>query len=164
MKNGITIRVKAGVVVGTLDILAAFLHYFISTGETRVSNVLKFIASGIFGNQAFAQGNTMVVAGLFFHYLIAFAFTLFFFWVYPKINLFSKSTILTGILYGIFIWLVMNLVVVPLSNTPSQPFTLLNTLINALILIACMGIPLSLMAHSFYKKGNQSTPKLTSNK
>jgi uncharacterized membrane protein YagU involved in acid resistance len=152
MKNGITTKVKAGVVVGTLDILAAFLYYFISTGEKRVSNVLKFIASGIFGNQAFSKGSNMVVAGLFLHYVIAFAFTLFFFWLYPKIHAFSKSKILTGILYGIFIWLVMNLVVVPLSNTPIQPFTLLNTFINVLILIVCMGIPLSLMTHSFDKK------------
>jgi hypothetical protein len=163
MKNAITTIGKASVVVGTLDILAAFLYYFINTGEKRVSMVLKFIASGIFGQQAFAEGNSMVIAGLFLHYLIAIAFTLFLFWLYPKLPIFTKSRILTGILYGIFIWLVMNLVVVPLSNTPSQPFTLLNALINVVILIVCMGIPLSWMANSFYLKENLSTNKLTSN-
>jgi uncharacterized membrane protein YagU involved in acid resistance len=156
--------VKTGVFVGTLDILAAFIYYFINTGEKRVLNVLKFIESGLFGKQAFAEGNKMMIAGLFLHYIIAFAFTLFFFWLYPKIHAFSKSTILTGILYGIFIWTVMNLVVLPLSNTPSQPFSLLNALINILILVACMGIPLSWMANSFYKKVNLSMHKHTTNK
>jgi uncharacterized membrane protein YagU involved in acid resistance len=56
---------------------------------------------------------------------------------------------LTGVVYGIFIWLVMNLIVVPLSNTGSWPFTIDNAVINATILSACIRLPLSYLAHRF---------------
>ncbi len=96
----------------------------------------------------------MMLAGLILHYIIAFAFTIFFFWLFPKIKLLSKNKILTGVIYGIFIWMVMNLVVVPLSNIGPRPFTLANALINVIILIVCIGLPLSFIANTFYTKGN----------
>ncbi|MBA2760563.1 MAG: hypothetical protein H0U39_01120 [Segetibacter sp.] len=128
------------------------LPYFMKTGEKGVFNVLKFVASGVFGKAAFSGGNKMIIAGLVLHYIIAFAFTIFFLWLFPKIKAFSKNRILTGIVYGIFIWIVMNLVVVPLSNIGIGPFTIVNALINVIILTVCIGIPLSFMASTFYKK------------
>ncbi len=113
---------------------------------------MKYVASGIFGKEAFSGSNMMIIAGLVLHYSIAFAFTIFFFLLFPKIKAFSKNWILTGILYGIFIWIVMNLIVVPLSNIGSRPFTLVNALINVIILIVCIGLPLSFMTNTFYKR------------
>jgi hypothetical protein len=154
MNSLISKTIKAGLIVGTLDILSAFIYYFMKTGEKGVFNVLKFVASGVFGKAAFSGGNKMIIAGLVLHYIIAFAFTIFFFWLFPKIKAFSKNIILPGIVYGIFIWIVMNLVVVPLSNIGIGPFTIVNALINVIILIVCIGIPLSFMANAFYEKGN----------
>lgn len=142
---------KAALLVGTLDILAAFLYYFIKTGKTDVFTVLKYVASGLFGKDAFSAGNGMIIAGFLLHYLIAFAFTLFFFWLFSKIPVFSKNKILIGISYGIFIWMVMNLVVVPFSHIGSQPFDIVNAATNVLILIVCIGIPLSFMANTKVK-------------
>jgi hypothetical protein len=150
MKNLFYTIVKAGIAVGTLDILSAFIQYFITTGDKNVFIVLKYIASAIFGKEAYSGGVMMILAGLFFHYIIAFLFTLFFFWLFPQIYLFSKNKILTGIVYGIFIWIVMNLVVVPLSHIPNRPITIVNALISASILIFCIGIPLSFIANAFY--------------
>jgi len=146
--------IKAGLIVGTLDIFSAFIHYLIKTGQRHPLDVLKFIASGIFGKEASSGGTAMILAGLILHYIIAFAFTIFFFWIFPKIKFFSKNKILTGAVYGIFIWVVMNLVVVPLSNIPHRPFNIVNVIINVIILIVCIGIPLSFMANTFYKKVN----------
>ncbi|HUR10327.1 MAG TPA: hypothetical protein VM012_03110 [Flavitalea sp.] len=142
---------RAGLIVGTLDILSAFLYYFLKTGK-NVLNVLKFVAGGIYGKQAAAGGTGIMVVGLVLHYLIAFAFTVFFFWVFPKTKVFASNKILTGLMYGIFIWMVMNLAVVPLSKIGNRPFDLKNALINLIILIVCLGIPLSFMANAFYKK------------
>jgi hypothetical protein len=144
--------ITAGLVVGTLDISAACTHYYIVTGKSPV-NVLKFVASGFFGNEAFSGGTSMALAGLAFHYLIAFSFATLFMLLYPKLGFLSKHTIVTGILYGIFVWCVMNLIVVPLSNIPQRPFNLSSALINMAILIVCIGIPLSFMANNYYKKG-----------
>ncbi len=154
MNNLISTLIKAGLIVGTLDILSAFLYYFIRTGDKNVFIVLKAVASGLFGKKAFSGGNEMMIAGLILHFIIAFAFTIFFFWLFPKIKPLLKNNILVGLVYGIFVWMVMNLVVVPLSNIGPRPFTMLNVLINVIILIVCIGLPLSFMANTFYKKEN----------
>src|SRR5215218_9257169 len=138
---------QAGIVIGTLDIVSAFIYYLIKTGQKNVFNVLKYIASGIFGKEAFSGRNKMIIAGLVLHYVIAFAFTIFFFLLFPKMKALSKNKILTGILYGIFVWMIMNLVVVPLSSVGKRPFVFVSVLINVLILIVCIGIPLSFMAN-----------------
>jgi hypothetical protein len=151
MTNFFSRIIKAGLIVGTLDIVSACIYYFIKTGGSNPLNVLKFVASGIFGKEASSGGNKMIIAGLIFHYLIAFAFTIFFFWLYSKTHVLSRNKILTGILYGVFVWVVMNLVVIPLSNIPSRPFNLVNSIINAAILVVCIGIPLSFMANRFYR-------------
>lgn len=64
--------IKAGLIVGTLDILSAFIYYFIKTGQKNVFNVLKYIASGIFGKETSSGGSSMIIAGLVLHYIIAF--------------------------------------------------------------------------------------------
>jgi|SRR5450432_1437675 hypothetical protein len=143
--------IKAGLIVGTLDILSAFIHVCIKTGSPHIPDILKFIASGIFGKDASSGGIGMVLAGLVFHYVIAFTWTIFFFWLYPKIKAASKNRIWTGIVYGIFVWVVMNLVVVPLSNIPHRDFNIWNALINTIILMVCVGLPLSFMASVHFK-------------
>jgi uncharacterized protein YacL len=143
--------IGAGLIVGTLDITAACTYYFIKTGNGP-ANVLKFVASGVFGKEAFSGDAKMLVAGLLIHYVIAFAFTIFFFWLHPKVNGLLKNRILTGIAYGIFVWVVMNLIAVPLSNVASRPFNAINAIINVVILIVCIGIPLSFMASTVYKR------------
>jgi|SRR5450755_3111911 hypothetical protein len=152
MKNKYKEIFKAGLLVGTMDILAAFILVYIRTGKLIIAGILKFIASGLFGKQALSGGRRMILAGLILHYVVAFIFTIFFFQVFPKIKFLSANRIITGIFYGIFIWLIMNLIVVPLSGVASRPFNMINAVINILILIVAIGIPLSFMASAFYKK------------
>ena len=143
---------KAGLIAGTMDILAACILVYIRTGHTHATGILKFIASGIFGKAALDGGSPMIFAGLLFHYMIAGIFAAFFFWIYPRIQIASKGWLATGIVYGIFVWCVMNLVVVPLSHATSRPITLSNALINTGILIICIGIPVSYIARTYYRK------------
>jgi len=142
---------KAWLIAGTMDILSAFIKYLIE-GKTQVETILKYIASGILGKKAFAGGPGTAVLGLLLHYLIAFIFTITLFWLYGKMKLARFSPVLTGFLYGIFVWLVMNLAVVPNSKVPraTGPFNWTQALIGALILVACIGIPVSLIARKYY--------------
>jgi hypothetical protein len=135
----------AWLLVGTLDITAAIVNYWIGGGRNPVS-IFVYIASGVFGPTAFEVGTPMAWWGLVFHYLIAFLWTAFFFLIYPRLGFMSRNWILTGVLYGMFIWLIMNRVVVQLSNTPKGPFRLTNSIIQCLILIAMIGLPLSYIA------------------
>ena len=158
MKNLISTIIRVGVIVGTLDILSAFLYYFIKTKDNPLI-ILKFVASGIFGKESFSGGNVMLIFGLILHYIIAFAFTLFFYWLFPRIKFLSKNKIGTGIIYGVFVWAVMNLIVVPLSNIPNRSFNTVNAIINATVLVICIGIPLSFMANTYYKTNDQGLNK-----
>jgi uncharacterized membrane protein YagU involved in acid resistance len=151
MKNLSSRIITAGAIVGTLDIVAAAIYFFQATGSNPL-NVLKYVASGVFGMAAFSGGNMMYLYGIILHFIIAFAFTIFFFWLFPRVKFFSQNKILAGIIYGVFVWMVMNLVVVKLSNVPRQPFDIVGAMITMIILIACIGIPLSYMANAFYKK------------
>jgi hypothetical protein len=157
--NNLSVKiVKAGLLVGTLDILSAFLHYYIKTHDTHFLGIFKFIASGAVGKeQADAGDSGMILMGLFLHYAIAFSFTIFFFWIYPKVKILSTNRVLTGIAYGLFIWMVMNLIIVPLSNVPPRPFTIANATINVVILMVCVGIPLSFMAAAYYHNASNNT-------
>lgn len=137
-----------GVLVGTLDGLAAVIQTLINGGSPVV--VFQFIASGIFGEESFEGGMTMAVCGLIFHLCIALGWTTFFFLIYPKMKFLSQNKILAGLGYGLFIWLVMTRIVLPLSNVPQFPFRISQAIIGILILMAVIGLPLSFIASKFY--------------
>ncbi|WP_300598973.1 hypothetical protein [Niabella sp.] len=142
---------KAGIIVGTLDILSAFLYFYLATGKNPLF-IFRYIASALLGPAAFSGGAAIYITGLLMHYLVAFLFTVFFFWLYPRLNILKRNPVVTGIFYGLFIWVVMNLVVVPLSRIGKFPGSVSGILINAAILILLIGIPLSFMARRYYRK------------
>ena len=129
MNKKISEILKASLFVGTLDILGAIIYFYINTGGKDVSIVLKYIASAVYGKGAFAGGGEMVILGLLLHYVIAFIFTSLLYWLFPKMPPFFKNKVVAGIVYGLLIWAVMNLIVVPLSRIGSRPFTAMNMII-----------------------------------
>ncbi len=151
-KNSLRVILLAGLFVGTLDILSAFVDYFITTGKNPLL-VLKYVASGAFGESAFTGGPGIILLGLLFHYLFALFFTFLFFWLYSRINFLSKNKIITGIVYGLFVWMVMNLIVVQLCRAPHAPIKDMKAekiLKSAIILIVMIGLPLSFIANKYF--------------
>lgn len=144
-----------GLVAGTLDILSAMLYYFIRTGKSGLT-ILNFVASGAFGKDAISGGAAMAVAGLFFHFFIAFCWTLLFFFIYPQIHSIIKNKIITGFIYGVIVWTVMNLIVMPMSAIPKRPFIFWNALISMLIIIMAIGLPISIIISKYYSNLNQN--------
>lgn len=138
----------AWLLVGSLDILSAFIDYYLRTGKGP-SGVLKFIASGVFGKEAFGN-DSMIWIGLLFHFTIALLFTILFFLLYPRLKFLRINIALTAVIIGTFIWLIMNRVVVPLSNTPKYPFNPVNAIKAALILIFMIGLPLAVIFKRYY--------------
>ena len=139
----------AGLVAGTLDITTALIHAFIARGITP-ERVFKFIASGVWGNDAFSGGTSMIFWGIFFHYVIAFTFTLFFFFIYPYVSKIINNKIVLGLFYGIFVWIVMNMLVLPLTNIPKGSPSLGQKLIGMAILMMMLGLPISLIINRYY--------------
>ncbi len=136
--------IKAWLLVGVLDIIAAMLSFYLSTGKSPLI-VLKFIATAVQGAEAYAGGTTSILLGLALHFSVAFLFTLFFFLIYKPLKLDRYNSYLTGILYGIFIWLVMNKLVLPMTSVKQQAFQWLEAGKAMLILVAMIGLPLAFM-------------------
>ena len=140
----------AGLIVGTLDALAASVHAYGFAGVTP-DKVFRYVASGVFGKDAFTGGSSIAVWGLFFHFIVATGWTTLFFLLYSKISFFSSSKYIAGIVYGLFIWLMMNKVVVPLSNVNQPPFHFtIRTVIMILIHMFIIGVPISYLANRYY--------------
>jgi uncharacterized membrane protein YagU involved in acid resistance len=124
---------------GTLDGLAAVIFL----GKMNFMGVFQYIASAIFGTEAFAGGIKTALIGLVLHYFIAFSFTLVFTIVSTKTPVLRKNIVLSGIIYGIVVWTIMTLLVVPLTKIPTAPFNYERAILNAVILIFCIGLPIS---------------------
>lgn len=140
----------AGLIAGTLDILAAIVIYASILQKTTALKILQSIASGVFKKEAYNHPQ-MAWYGLVFHFLIAFIFAWFYFAIYPYFSFLKKSALLSGFLYGIFVWIVMNLIVLPIvfPVLPAKHFDF-PLLLSMLILIFCIGFPIAFIARKFY--------------
>jgi hypothetical protein len=139
--------VITGLIAGTLDAAAAI----IVSGATPLQ-VFRYIASAVFGRAAFSGGLVMGFWGLLFHYMIAFSWTILFFVLYPKVVLLRKNKYVVGVLCGIFVWAVMNMVIVPMTKIPGRAMTFTGAITQCTILILMIGLPISLLAHRYYSR------------
>ena len=135
-----------GFLAGTLDAVAAIV-----VSQASPAAVFKFIASGAFGaGQAFSGGSIMIFWGVIFHYFIAFSWTVLFFFMYPALPWLRKNKYISGLLYGIFVWIIMNRVVIPLSEIAQRPFNLKGALTGMSILMVAIGLPIAILTHRYY--------------
>jgi uncharacterized membrane protein YagU involved in acid resistance len=141
----------AWLVAGTLDMLGAILVYTVLLQKTTAEKIVRGIASGIFKNHAMTGGTEMLLYGVLFHYFIAFCFTVFYFLIFPYVPFFRKQKIIGGLLYGAFIWIVMNLIVLTIVFPNRTMPTLSSALIGASILMIMIGLPLSFFANKHYE-------------
>ena len=139
----------SGLVAGLLDATAGVIVYFIWFSYNPFQ-VLQFIAAGVWGPGAFEGGFPMVLAGLGLHFLIAFVVATIYFMAYPKIALLRQYKVAAGLVYGVGIWLVMNLLVVPNSNIPPAPFDGLLAFVGILWHAVLVGLPIALITARYY--------------
>jgi uncharacterized membrane protein YagU involved in acid resistance len=139
----------AGLLAGTLDILAACGNFSIQTGRDPII-VLRFVASGAVGPDAMTGGWPMALLGLLIHFIIAYSWTTLFFLIYPKLP--NGSWIVYGLSYGVVVWLMMNLVVLPLTRITQRPFNLSSAAVGVIILMLMIGLPIAYQARKFYAR------------
>jgi len=139
----------AWLVAGTMDITAASIQYYNKTGKTPLI-VLRYIASAVFGKGAMAGGTKMEIAGLLFHYLVALIWTILFFILCSPLRLYRMNKVIVGLLYGLFVWMVMNLAVVPIAFSKPYQFDFNKASISCLILMFCIGLPISWIIGRYY--------------
>ena len=136
-------------IAGTLDITAACVDAYLSAKITP-DIVLKYVASGFFGKSAFAGGLGMMMVGLLFHFIIAFACTIIYFWLYPKMSFLKQNIALSSVLIGITAWFVTTIIIIPMSQITPNPFNFYKALIAVIILVVCIGFPIAYFAKRFF--------------
>jgi len=136
-------------VVGTLDISDALIYSAIR-GVTPI-RVFHSIAAGLMGREAARAGGLATgFLGAFLHYFIAFGIVTTYYLASRKIPLLTRHPWSAGAIYGVLVYLFMNLVVLPLSALHVSPnlspsVGLLN---QVLIHIFGIGIPSALFARA----------------
>jgi 4-amino-4-deoxy-L-arabinose transferase-like glycosyltransferase len=149
--------------VGTLDALDAIIFFYLFRATTPMQ-IFQGIAAGILGRASFSGGLRTMFLGIAIHYFIAFMVVLTFLVVSRRVATLRRWPLASGLIYGIGVWLFMNLIVLPLSV--GRPRFLSPVVTNGLLIhMFGVGLPSSLFAraadsdariHGFRTPGNGS--------
>ena len=123
-----------GLIAGILDISYACMFSYIRRGTSPVV-ILQSVASGALGRSAFEGGAKTAALGLFFHFLIATTAAAVYYLASRRLRFLVNHPCIFGPLYGIGVYLFMNLVVLPLSAIGPRATPLpLSALIGGLLI------------------------------
>lgn len=134
-------------------LIAGLLHLVVQQGivfglilKTPIISALQYVASGIMGDAAFAGGLATALFGLVLDFIIITIMAGVFIFSVDRIPLLRRNVILGSILYGFGIFIIMNLIVLPLSAAPALPAPPLWLLIELVLQhILLIGLPLGIL-------------------
>jgi len=155
MKPFVKTVLLTGLLVGTTDIIAAYISTWIRLASFPFK-LLHYIAGGLLGlDTSMGGGWTVALLGLGIHYFIAMAWTVFYFVAAPRIRLTSFNPYIVGFFYAVFVGSMMNYVVLPLTALPKSPpsFQLVPSLIGWTTLSVVLGMPIAVSAYRLYRRG-----------
>jgi uncharacterized membrane protein YagU involved in acid resistance len=139
--------VYGGLLAGALDLLAAFVVYGLR-GVPPV-RVLQSIASGLLGTAAFAGGGRTAALGGCLHFLIATVACAVFYVASRIAPVLVRRPVLSGVLYGLVVYLFMNVVVLPLSAVPRRPLVWSLAAVIVAVHMVCVGLPIALVVRRY---------------
>lgn len=149
-QRAVTTIFYSGLAAGLLDGIAGLVVYHFWFGFTPVK-VFQFVASGIYGKASYTAGTETSVIGALIHFLIGFACAIPYFYAYPKMRVLHTWKITSGLVYGLFVYLFMNLVIMPLSNVAEGPPDVKLTIIRVIWHMLCVGLPIALITAKHYQ-------------
>jgi hypothetical protein len=141
--------IYAGLAAGVLDAAAGVIVYYIWF-KFNPMQVLQFISTGVFGPSAMSGGLATAIAGLILHFIIALSIAAIYFFSYPKIKVLGKFAVASGLFFGLAVWLVMNLIIVPHSNVPASPFDAGLAAVGIVWHMVLVGLPIALITKHYY--------------
>ena len=140
-----------GLIAGALDLTAACAMSWLRAG-VRPVRVMQSISSGLMGSAAYSGGAKTAALGVVLHFLIATTATAVFYAASRKLRFLLEQPVMWGLVYGVFVYAFMNFVVLPLSAFPQRTApTLSSRIINLLIIMFCVGLPISTIVRRFSK-------------
>lgn len=141
----------ATLVAGVLDILAAaILSIIYGRGPEAM---LRFVASGPFP-PATEWGLAGSALGLAVHFALMAAIVVVYVVAAARTPSLNARPILSGTLYGLLTYVVMNLIVVPLRFEGAFPPSLRGLITQVFCHVVLVGIPIALIASRHFRRRN----------
>ena len=137
--------VAGGAVAGTFDLTLAFISFG--------SRVPQGIASGLLGRQmAFTGGAATWILGVLLHYTIAYGAATIYCFSSLRLGFLKQYFFVCGLFFGIAIFLVMNLVILPISALHSMgPYPYRSLVEGLLAHMFLIGLPIAFCLNRFSK-------------
>ena len=154
---------------GLLQLTAAIIQpYFNSanvsgaklTGQSGQVSLLDYLTNG--GPQGVCRDiakavfdpstneKLLLAWGIVFHFMIAFIFTLVLFLLYTPVARTLRNRLIIAVFYGMITSLIMNLIVIPLTNLAGSSFDFGTILTGGIVLTFTLGLPVAWKAGRHY--------------
>ena len=140
--------------VGILDLLDAVV--FFGLRGVQPIRIFQSIASGLLGRAAFSGGTASAALGIALHFFIAFLIVAVFFLASRRLPALVRAPILSGLIYGIGAYIVMQYLVIPLSAAGTGRFSWPVFVNGVLIHMFGVGLPASLAARAATRRPTTS--------
>jgi len=156
MKNSGALRaiLTAGVIVGVLDISSAFVIWW--QRGVMVQRGLQGIAGGLLGAKSYEWAMATAGLGLALHLCVAFVVVSIFYLASRKIPFLTKQPLISGVFYGIGVYVVMYWFVLPTAFSTFR-HRLSNELIEVAIHVCLIGLPTAFIVRRYSQLAKESS-------
>jgi hypothetical protein len=137
-----------GLAVGILDGLFALIFYGLILG-VKPMRIFQPVAAGVLGREAAREGGVRTfLLGLLLHFIVAACIAAAYYVASLILPVLIRYAVISGLIYGMIAYLVMNYVIIPLSAIgPSSATKRLSVFLTEIIGHALLvGLPIALLA------------------
>jgi hypothetical protein len=159
-ERGLARRVlAAGTLVAILDLSYVGVYWVLIRRAITFEHLLQSIATGLLGRAAYDGGTLTALLGGVLHFGIACAWTVLFAGTARRWRPLSRlltrprGPVLAGLAYGGFVWLAMDLVVLPLSRARMTPVLSWVFAANFVQHTVMVGLPIALIVGGAVRGG-----------
>ena len=133
-----------GGIAGMIDLILAYITFGVG--------MPRGIAAGLLGPSARQGGLGVYILGIVLHFFIAISAATVYYVASRKLEFMVGHPVVCGLFFGIAIWLVMNLIVLPLSAIHrTGPFMAGGMIQGLLIHMFLIGLPISFSVRQYSK-------------
>ena len=144
-RNAVLAIAVGGLIAGTLDLTQACILFG--------WDIPLAIAGGLLGPQAFHGGAATYVLGVCLHFFIALSAATIYYAASRRLSFLKEHWPLCGLFYGIGLFLVMNLIVLPLSALHVRgPYELAGLIQGLVVHMFLIGLPISFSVQRFSRQ------------
>src|SRR5262245_5489069 len=153
MRIPIKAIVIGGLIGGALDL--DFAVSFAALNGVPPVKLLQSVASGAFGSSASDGGQTTAFAGFAIHFVLSLLWAALFAFLASRIEPLRRNAIVSGALFGILVFFMMRLVVLPLSAFPRPvSFNMPASFYDLLSHMFLFGVPIALAYRRYAPQGH----------